>query len=258
MCALPSADPHLDRVRESWFSVDGFFCLPGCPSEGGPVSAPRLTRCVRVVGGSLSGEWRVCDPVPVALLARCARVRGPSSVCPGSCLSAVAWLCNERLVMVMVIYSALVRSHQSTSAGSFGALCVPYGYDTHTQPCLKMWRGSPDLPTRSYAHFVVPRAHAARADGVDVVLFGKPQLALGIGVGGGGGLSARARCPRPIAFALSIMPFTPAAHAVHTPAAHSLPPPSSHPFNPVSTACNHHPSARQSHYRVIWWIGSSR
>ena len=27
-------------------------------------------------------------------------------------------------------------------------------------------------------------------------------------------------------------------------AAHSLPPPSSHPFNPVSTACNHHPSAR--------------
>ena len=36
-------------------------------------------------------------PVPVPLLARCARVRGPSSVCPGSCLSGVAWLCNLML-----------------------------------------------------------------------------------------------------------------------------------------------------------------
>ena len=48
---------------------------------------------VRVGLSAVSG---VCDPVPVPLLARCACVRGPSCVCPGSCLSGVAWLCNLR------------------------------------------------------------------------------------------------------------------------------------------------------------------
>ena len=44
---------------------------------------------VRVGLSAVSG---VCDPVPVPLLARCACVRVPLSVCPGSCLSGVAWL----------------------------------------------------------------------------------------------------------------------------------------------------------------------
>ena len=49
------------------------------------------------------------------------------------------------MVMVMVIYSALVRSYQSTSLVAL-ASCVPRGYTTRAQPCLKMWRGSPEAP----------------------------------------------------------------------------------------------------------------
>ena len=39
------------------------------------------------------------------------------------------------MVTVMVIYSALVRSHQSTSLVA-SASCVPRGYNTRAQPCL--------------------------------------------------------------------------------------------------------------------------
>ena len=39
-------------------------------------------------------------------------------------------------------------------------------------PQARLWRGTPDLPGRRNAHFVVPHAHAARAKGGDVVLFG--------------------------------------------------------------------------------------
>ena len=39
------------------------------------------------------------------------------------------------MVMVMVTYSALVRSHQSTSLVA-SASCVPRGYNTRAQPCL--------------------------------------------------------------------------------------------------------------------------
>ena len=50
------------------------------------------------------------------------------------------------LVMVIVIYSALVRSHESSSLVA-SASCVPRGYNTRAQPCLKIvWRSSPDLP----------------------------------------------------------------------------------------------------------------
>ena len=51
-------------------------------------------------------------------------------------------VCFAGMLMVMVIYSALVRSHQSTSLVA-SASCVPRGYNTRAQPCLKMWRGSP-------------------------------------------------------------------------------------------------------------------
>ena len=54
-------------------------------------------------------------------------------------------VCFAGMLMVMVIYSALVRSHQSTSlVASASCGCVPRGYTTRAQPCLKMWRGSPD------------------------------------------------------------------------------------------------------------------
>ena len=48
------------------------------------------------------------------------------------------------MVMVMVIYSALVRSHQSTSLVA-SASCVPRGYNTRARLCLNQnrWRGSP-------------------------------------------------------------------------------------------------------------------
>ena len=77
------------------------------------------------------------------------------------------------MVMVMVINSALVRTHQSTYSGSFGPVLLPgwvgytrsryktglrlaqnrIPYTPARQPCLKMWRGSPDLHSRRNAHF---------------------------------------------------------------------------------------------------------
>ena len=41
------------------------------------------------------------------------------------------------MVMVMVTYSALVRSHQSTSLVA-SASCVPRGYNTRAQPSLPL------------------------------------------------------------------------------------------------------------------------
>ena len=43
---------------------------------------------------------------------------------------------SAKLMVVMVIYSALVRSHQSTSLVA-SASCIPRGYTTRAQPCLK-------------------------------------------------------------------------------------------------------------------------
>ena len=68
--------------------------------------------------------------------------------------------------MVMVIYLALVRSHQSTSLVA-SASCVPRGYNTRARPCLKMWRGSPDLPAAlsplsARAAYFIPCTLAAR------------------------------------------------------------------------------------------------
>ena len=81
------------------------------------------------------------------------------------------------MVMVMVIYSALVRSHQSTSADSFGL--VRPAWIEYTRSAVPQIVEGLTRPPPHDAHFVVPRAHAAHAEGVDVVLFGKPPLALG-------------------------------------------------------------------------------
>ena len=81
--------------------------------------------------------------------------------------------------MVMVIYSALVRSHQSTYEGSFG-LVRPASRVDKLHALSRASKCGGAHPTSPHdAHFVVPRAHAAHAEGVDVVLFGKPPLALG-------------------------------------------------------------------------------
>ena len=61
----------------------------------------------------------------------------------------------------MVIHSALVRSHQSTSLVA-SASCVPRGYNTRAQPCLKMWRGSPDLPAQRPRRLSRARSPRAR------------------------------------------------------------------------------------------------
>ena len=65
-------------------------------------------------------------------------------------------------------HSALVRSHQSSSLVA-SASCVPRGYNTRAQPCLKMWRGSPDLPAQ-HPRPPIPCTLAAYPEGVDVVL----------------------------------------------------------------------------------------
>ena len=62
--------------------------------------------------------------------------------------------------MVMVIYSALVRSHQSTYEGSFGPPCrfscgrMPGGRASNCREGLTR----PTSPHERNAHFVVPRA----------------------------------------------------------------------------------------------------
>ena len=61
--------------------------------------------------------------------------------------------------MVMVIYSALVRSHQSTSLVA-SASCVPRGYNTRARPCLKMWRGAHPHAARKKGSFL-PRGMTA-------------------------------------------------------------------------------------------------
>ena len=68
------------------------------------------------------------------------RLRSTSGIRDSRC-------CSLSVGLPPVIYSALVRSHQSTSLVA-SASCVPRGYNTRTPPCLKMWRGSPDLPAQ--------------------------------------------------------------------------------------------------------------
>ena len=79
-------------------------------------------------------------------------------------------------LLVMVIYSALVRPHQSTYEGSFGPVPPLLRRCGRASNCG--WWGSPDLPARRDAHFVVPCAQAARAEEVDVVFFGKPHCVI--------------------------------------------------------------------------------
>ena len=81
--------------------------------------------------------------------------------------------------MVMVIYSALVRSHQSTSLVA-SASCVPRGYNTRAQPCLKKMCGAGRLTRPTYLprpvsqsrrpDAPIPCTLAACPEGVDVVL----------------------------------------------------------------------------------------
>ena len=155
------------------------------------------------------------------------------------------------MVMVMVIFSALVRSHQSTSPVA-SASCVPRGYNTRAQPCLKMWRGSPDLPARRPLRRPA-RARRTRRGSRCCIIW---EATAGFGVGGGGGLSTRARCPRyPCAPSSchSHPPHMPFTRLPHIPGRL----PSSHPFTsrrPLAIAI--HPPASLT--TGIWWNGSSR
>jgi hypothetical protein len=59
------------------------------------------------------------------------------------------------MVMVMVIYSALVRSHQSTYEGSFGPVPPLLRRCGRASNC---GGAHPTSPNERNAHFVVPRA----------------------------------------------------------------------------------------------------
>ena len=109
------------------------------------------------------------------------------------------------MVTVMVIYSALVRSHQSTSLVA-SASCVPRGYNTRAQPCLNMWRGSPDLPAQP-ARAAYP-VHARPAPGGGRCCIIKPPLAVGLGCfcGGLGAQAHRPRCSHPGSCTIAVLP----------------------------------------------------
>ena len=108
---------------------------------------------------------------------------GPRVPLVKTALVSALWCATTHITsqsfMVMVIHSALVWSHQSTSVNNLisSASCVPRGYKTYNtraQPCLKMWRGTPDGPPRS-ARRPTPASPilctlAASPEGVDVVL----------------------------------------------------------------------------------------
>ena len=69
--------------------------------------------------------------------------------------------------MVMVIFTALVPSLQSTSRVA-SAPCFPCGHTPHAPPCLKKWRGIPDLSRRIIRYSPVrapPRAQESRYPG---------------------------------------------------------------------------------------------
>ena len=99
------------------------------------------------------------------------------------------WLVGDGLAMV--IYSALIRSHQSTSLvrGSFGLVRPPRGYNARgaLQPCLKMWsdigRCYTPRPLRSRS------LHSTdiQFPPVSMSIYGEPQP----------GFVARDGCPRP-------------------------------------------------------------
>ena len=78
--------------------------------------------------------------------------------------------------MVMVIYSALVRSHQSTSAGSFGL--VRPAWITYT-PSLSRLAKCGGIMGRGWGIIEArPRARAEQAAGATFeVTFGPPRLA---------------------------------------------------------------------------------
>ena len=82
------------------------------------------------------------------------------------------------MVKVMVIHSALVRSHQSTSAGSFGLVRPAWIRYTRSAVPQDVEGGSPDLPARRDARFAYT-VHARRAPGGSRCCIIKPNCGVG-------------------------------------------------------------------------------
>ena len=117
----------------------------------------------RMRGRKASGVVRSLVP-PIYLLYQLR----PRSACSGMCAVVPLAVPRVVMVMVMVIYSALVRSHQSTPLVA-SASCVARGYNTRAQPCLKQDVEGLTRPPRSAPASPIPCTLAC-PEGVDVVL----------------------------------------------------------------------------------------